>query len=359
MQSGLSLFVLAKSWMRDSHGLFDYESDHVAKSLFELKCAGHLVRDEHKVQFLPLRPGSHQPEALLAVQKQVGDRYTVAQCTEEDSLWTVVRYLPGPKKGLELTTDSILKLGRVVFRIKEIGEGMDTERSGLGEAEESVEIEEATGEEIVCRICYERQSSRENPLLSPCKCDGTVKYLHLNCLKMWIKSKVTTRQTDNSVTYQWKTIECDLCKLELPLTVRTKTDQVVLFQYDRPSVPYIVLEAVPTEREAAKALHVIMMTQGKQTIRLGRGHDSDVRINDISVSRCHAMIRFETGRFSVEDNDSKFGTLVKTAKQLDLREGGSLTVQAGRSLLMVQVKRSTSKAVDGNFRQLPIDEFAA
>ena len=47
-------------------------------------------------------------------------------------------------------------------------------------------------------------------------------------------------------------------------------------------------------------------------IKLGRGHDTDVRIHDISVSRLHAHIKKdEFGRYFIEDNSSKFGTLVQ------------------------------------------------
>jgi len=45
-------------------------------------------------------------------------------------------------------------------------------------------------------------------------------------------------------------------------------------------------------------------------IKLGRGHDADVRVTDISVSRLHAFIKRATnGFFYLEDNNSKFGTL--------------------------------------------------
>ena len=52
---------------------------------------------------------------------------------------------------------------------------------------------------------------------------------------------------------------------------------------------------------------------------MGRGHESEVRICDISVSRCHSLLKFnpETASFYVEDNLSKFGTLV-LAKQKDI-----------------------------------------
>ncbi|MFM7852509.1 MAG: FHA domain-containing protein [Flammeovirgaceae bacterium] len=47
-------------------------------------------------------------------------------------------------------------------------------------------------------------------------------------------------------------------------------------------------------------------------IRIGRGHDSDLRINDNSVSRTHSCIQKDyLGRYFIEDCTSKFGTLVQ------------------------------------------------
>lgn len=65
-------------------------------------------------------------------------------------------------------------------------------------------------------------------------------------------------------------------------------------------------------------MHVITPTPTARTVRLGRGHDSDLRINDISVSRQHAVIRFKNDGFYLQDNMSKFGTLVLVRKRLPL-----------------------------------------
>ena len=59
----------------------------------------------------------------------------------------------------------------------------------------------------------------------------------------------------------------------------------------KPEPPYITLEILSKDRNQSKGTHIISFAQ-KQQIKLGRGHDSDVRITDISVSRCHAIIRF-------------------------------------------------------------------
>ena len=53
----------------------------------------------------------------------------------------------------------------------------------------------------------------------------------------------------------------------------------------------------------------------KDFIKVGRGHDSEVRVTDISVSRCHALIKVSNkGDYVVEDNSSKFGTLIQVRK---------------------------------------------
>lgn len=55
-----------------------------------------------------------------------------------------------------------------------------------------------------------------------------------------------------------------------------------------------------------------------KNINLGRGHDSDLRVNDISVSRCHAVIKLKKDGFYLKDNKSKFGTLVLIKHRLAL-----------------------------------------
>lgn len=71
---------------------------------------------------------------------------------------------------------------------------------------------------------------------------------------------------------------------------------------------------------------------------MGRGHESDLRINDISVSRLHAMIKYKDGKFLLEDNVSKFGTLVLISKRTPLSPGFNKAVQIGRTVINFSVK---------------------
>lgn len=36
-----------------------------------------------------------------------------------------------------------------------------------------------------CRICFEQEVDPNDPLIAPCLCDGTSKYIHLSCLNNW------------------------------------------------------------------------------------------------------------------------------------------------------------------------------
>lgn len=46
-------------------------------------------------------------------------------------------------------------------------------------------------EEILCRICHEDKSSGK--LISPCKCRGSLQFVHEKCLNEWIKMKDGSR----------------------------------------------------------------------------------------------------------------------------------------------------------------------
>lgn len=65
-------------------------------------------------------------------------------------------------------------------------------------------------------------------------------------------------------------------------------------KYDKPTYEeteepsYIVLESL--SNSSGKVIHVVNMLKTNEA-KIGRGHDVDVRITDISVSRLHALIK--------------------------------------------------------------------
>lgn len=85
-----------------------------------------------------------------------------------------------------------------------------------------------------------------------------------------------------------------------------------------------------------KSIHVISLDEQNKII-MGRGHESDVRINDISVSRSHANITFLNGKIKIRDIKSKFGTLVLIKKDLPILEK-KIQLQIGRTYLEASSK---------------------
>lgn len=169
--------------------------------------------------------------------------------------------------------------------------------------------------EGVCRICLgEEDDALANPLFSPCKCAGSMGLIHLECLKEWLKSKKIQRRGEIVSTYFWKNLECELCKQRFPIEIELKNKQkVAVLDYDLPAYEadeqpyYITLESISSN--TSKVVHVLNLVE-EDEITLGRGHDIAVRVTDISVSRCHAIIkRSPLGFFYILDHDSKFGTL--------------------------------------------------
>jgi len=75
---------------------------------------------------------------------------------------------------------------------------------------------------------------------------------------------------------------------------------------------------MPLDKNTSRMIHVLTVAGGKTEFKLGRGHESEVRINDISVSRCHAIIKYRDDGFYIEDNLSKFGTIVLVRERIPL-----------------------------------------
>lgn len=92
--------------------------------------------------------------------------------------------------------------------------------------EEEIEIECGVADDsmgqIQCKICWSDEQSDANPLLCSCKCDGSVRYIHYDCLKHWLKQKMTTNEQESCVSYTWKQFECEICKTPYPYVFRTQ-----------------------------------------------------------------------------------------------------------------------------------------
>ena len=97
----------------------------------------------------------------------------------------------------------------------------------------------------ICRICQSNETTPKNPLISPCKCTGSIQCIHIKCLKKWYKSKVVEKIVRNTCSYYIKGLECELCKQKYSTSVEHNGDIINLFKLYRPkNAPYIIIESV-------------------------------------------------------------------------------------------------------------------
>lgn len=84
-----------------------------------------------------------------------------------------------------------------------VGEG---EPSGAGEREGGGTAGGGGdgGGERLCRICYDGEDSAANPLFRPCRCRGSMRWVHMECLNHW------RLESANPRSY----FECDSCKFK-------------------------------------------------------------------------------------------------------------------------------------------------
>ena len=196
----------------------------------------------------------------------------------------------------------------------------------------------------VCRICYvEEEDEKEDPLVQPCQCSGSLKYIHLKCLKHWIHTRSCLKVEDNDccTVFLFKAVECEICKAKLPDLINHNGKLYSLLDFSEDFENYLVLETLTLDEENNKFLYIIALDKKKE-IKVGRGIQSEILLSDVSVSRVHCLFSIEGRNIYIKDNNSKFGTLVLVQTPIiNLVENLPLFLQVGRTFLNFKVIEET------------------
>lgn len=266
----------------------------------------------------------------------------------DENLWTVLRNKKERARGsCKLETGGVLKLGRMRIKLAEYSKEIPQEDSD--ETEVKICADKAKDENDVCRVCFSSDNDTDNPLISACKCIGSVKFIHFNCLKAWINLKLVLKQSTAVDSYYWKSFECELCKTPYPYTFLQQDIKYSLIDVKKPlDKTFAVIKSLNQDKGTSRTIHVVTPGSIKRNFLLGRGHEADLRVTDISVSRIHAAMKFTEDGVYVEDNVSKFGTLMMIPK-LTISEGKEKVIQMGRTVIKFQVKanRNIPRAILG------------
>ena len=195
----------------------------------------------------------------------------------------------------------------------------------------------------VCRICYiEEEDAQTNPLVQPCICDGSLKYIHLSCLKHWINthSCVKLDSNEDCAIFLIKPVECELCKTKFPDFIKYQYKLFPLLDFTDEFKNYLTLESLTLDKNRNKFIYVVSLEKNKK-IKVGRGRECEVVLSDISVSRVHSFLVVENKNVYIEDNNSKFGTLIFVqSPRLKLSPELPLYLQIGRTSFEIKIKKN-------------------
>jgi hypothetical protein len=180
--------------------------------------------------------------------------------------------------------------------------------------------------------------------LRPCQCKGSIQHVHFGCLRHWIKSnnKKNLDLSDDAGSYLYRSPACELCKAVYPTDIWHRSECFPLVELPQTQPPFIVLENMMkpsqphSQQHSRRSLHVVSLRD--KPMKLGRSLGNEICIADVSISRCHATIRFHRNSFILEDNNSKFGTHVALRKSRLLEAGKPISIQMGRTVLQLTLQ---------------------
>ena len=255
----------------------------------------------------------------------------------------------------------------------------------------------------ICRICYqEEDDTLLNPLIRPCKCSGSMKYIHLKCLLHWLKSRTSNNSSMvnnlnnnfNAYILNQRT-ECELCKQLIPDYIIHNDIKYCLIDFDyaqenkikndnkynlnnnnnheqnyantnmeinnnndnndeenknknsEEKINFIVFDSIFTLSDNNKYRFITKFDKNNQ-MKIGRGLENHLVLNEITVSRYHCLLTLQRNahgslEIKFEDENSKFGSLVLIQKnRIEIIKGKPLQIQVNNVHLIIQYKKSSS-----------------
>eukprot|EP00826_Nyctotherus_ovalis_P053279 TRINITY_DN6899_c0_g2_i2.p1 TRINITY_DN6899_c0_g2~~TRINITY_DN6899_c0_g2_i2.p1 ORF type:complete len:368 (-),score=45.76 TRINITY_DN6899_c0_g2_i2:492-1595(-) len=279
------------TWERDTHGLFDYDSGQLAKKSFKFDRSFRVLRDTATIRAIQQGSPAASGKVIASIGFAKGSFWVYdgsgeeLETKKEPMLLVLRNYVNGDQPGVKLNQGDIVKMGRCRYLVKEFVRNVQSEGSvhscrRMNEGhddrvypEEKIESEtennsshsqrseasaDSCKDDVSCRICLCDENTEDNPIISlPCKCSGSVKFIHANCLKEWLKSKVVQKKSEASMVYIWKDFVCDVCKTPYPCISSPHINRCYNkagWEKDRGSA----------DREAQGKLHPIPETEASQ-----------------------------------------------------------------------------------------------
>ena len=372
----IELNMTSQFWNKESNNLFDYDSTEAYKREFSFN-VDTLVIKRGSSDILTVEPRERHvfPENwidILSFKINKDSAILIGIPNNIDKVFMTIKHTFKNENlfqnGFKIKEGDVLKFGKMIAIVKEMNLFNKSEQLNMSKAKEKTICEnnndnlEIRGHNIdsnnnlilrqnqnpnkenkkkhtnLCRFCLCEDNEDTNPLIAPCKCKGTMKYIHIDCLKNWLKSKVVTKTTPHMISYSFKQLECELCLTPVPMKFKIKSGTFDLIDMEKPSTAYVILEQ--QVKDDQERTYYLIIFRERTVLKMGRSNDSDVKLNDISVSRHHCNLFYRNGDIILEDNKSKFGSLVSVDSPINFILNKPIGLQIGNHLLIVEMNKT-------------------
>ena len=193
-----------------------------------------------------------------------------------------------------------------------------------------------------------------------------MQFIHLECLKKWLKTKKTIKKIDfikkneNILIFSIEKIKCELCKEFFPEIIKHKNKIYNLFEFS-PEINlissenkenFIVFESI-SENENFN-LKIVFKFKKNDEILIGRCDDCNLIINDITISRIHFKLFFSdvSQNLNLIDLNSKFGTLILLQNpKIEIIKNLPLNVQINKIVFNFVCKEENFFCCDANVEE--------
>jgi hypothetical protein len=262
LNTPLTLSVATKTWSRDSHGLYDYESTQtksahnfisdgttILRRKLEIKLVNSMTDDNKEDEYLldKYYLSNTVPQMVFPDEKNINEL--------QNKMWYVIKHdensggsntnqqnMVNKNEDYFICLHDIVKLGRVKYAANEISIRKQTDMMDVDIEDDpklspyniglvnqgSVPVYDFIYkthtpapnivDETTCKYCLSGGCDEVNPLVHLCACTGGIKFSHYMCLKQWMQTKLTRKENEKKsvMSYNIKAFNCEICKTPYP-----------------------------------------------------------------------------------------------------------------------------------------------
>ena len=389
-----SLLIHIKTWTKVYSDIYDYDSNEEKVVSLQVNKNGYLIRSKNNVSFVEYFGFNKYKESYerfkIAEIKYINNSFSLnieyiddkISNDIDDKVYILANSINGEKLneenyyGYELSEGDIIKIGRfkikvrrinlinkIQTKLKEENSKEKSENISIIKEEEpniknnnnkssnnnktninNINIIQNERNDIQCRICFTNDESI-SPLISPCSCTGSSKYIHLLCLQQWLKSKIKLDYKEikeNLISaYKYQPAQCEICKEYMPDFIKKNNKLYEICNYhsnsEKNEESYFTLETIGSVKNKEKYIYdiIIKSEESNSTFTIGRYNESDIRLVDNTISRVHSILTVVNNKLYIKDMNSKFGTgiLLQNNNNFQFCDENPISFQFGRSII--------------------------